>query len=176
MATRIGSLITETLHPFGRNTLNTTGQLFGTAVSTGVSTSATVESVRITLPDNAVVVELEAGLTAYFYNTITTGNIRFSWLIKDSGNTSYDLLVDSTTITAAGTTPTSITSPTTPATDPYFWTMLGRPVISSGTYFTGKGSFDILLQSGLGYTPTGDTVVSRTINSSYVQYSYYLIG
>lgn len=53
---------------------------------------------------------------------------------------------------------------------------MGRPVVSTGTYFTGIGSFDIALQCGLGYTPTGDKVVSRTVGTSYIAYSYYLMG
>lgn len=171
-----GALITELIHPFGRNVLNSTGVVFGAWCSTAVSTSETVSTVRISLPDNAVVTELEVGLTAMFYNTITTGNIRFSWLIKDATQTSYDLLVDSTTITAAGTTPTSLPAPTTPASGAYVQTRMGVPVVSGGTYFTGVGSFDIGLQQGLGYTPTGDKVLGATMNSSYVLYNYYLLG
>lgn len=81
----IGSVITEVIHPFGRGLTNTTGIAFGTAASTGVSTSATVDTANIILPANAILREVECGLTGYFYNTITTGNIRFSWLIKDAG-------------------------------------------------------------------------------------------
>ena len=168
----IGSLIRETIHPFGRNTIvASTGVTFGLAVSTGVSTSATVETQRITLPNNSVIAELECGLVANFYLTVTTGSVRYSWLIKDAAQSSYDLLTASTVAAAVGTTPAIPASPSTTVA-----TIIGYPVISTGTYFTGIGPFDISLQQGLEFTPTTDKVVGRTINTSYVSVAYRLIG
>lgn len=166
--TRYGSLISETLHPFGRAAAaNTTGLLYGTTVSSSIvaDTYTNIETVTIPVPTNAMVTELEFGLTAGYAVTTTTAGFELRWRITDSGGTSYDTLVASTAalVDYAGTSISGTTDIT------YF----GRITPSSGTYFTGKGPFSILADVACGSTSKAQGAVKQ---STYVTYSYYLVG
>jgi hypothetical protein len=160
-----GALLTEILHPFGRGTLNTTGAVYGTTVSTAGSTSfIACDNATIRVPTNAVITELEVGFTiGMTIATATTNAPALKLLITDTGGTSYDNLLASTTLLSFVSTTNLIDV-----------TYSGRITPTSGTYFTGKGSFDVYAQ----IASANDTVkaTGAVKNSTYFMYSYYLIG
>ncbi len=161
----VGALLTEVLHPFGRaGAVNTTGAIYGTTVSTGIVADifANIETVNVPLPVNAMITEVEFGLTAGYAVTTTTAGFSLRWKITDKGGTSYDALVASTAA-LVGYTGTSLTD----------ITYMGRKTPSSGTYFTGKGSFDILSDVACGSTSKAQGAVKQ---STYIQYTYSLLG
>ena len=178
MANYYGALQTEILHPFGRAGSATTATLstgvqWGNTVSTPNATTtalsttyATVETVTIPVPVNGMIKELEIGLTlgVYIIST-TTDTIRSQVVVADSGGTTYDTLLISTddmTATTGGTL--GLTE----------YTRSKRATPSDGTYFTGKGPFDVLCQ--IKCSATTSKAAGAVKNSSYVLYSYYLVG
>jgi len=171
------SLITETIHPFGRTFGTTsalsTGVQYGTAVSTPNATTTqlsttyyTVESVTIPQPENMIITELEIGLTAGIYASATTATATLQGRIKDAGQSSYDTLLAAVS-TLSGTTGAI-------GTTIWDYTFARRATPSDGTYFTGKGSFNIDFQVKASVTTA--TVAGAAKNSSYITYKYYLIG
>ena len=175
---KYGAVITETIHPFGRAGTATTATLstgvqFGTNVSTPNATTTqlsttyyTVEQVTVLVPTMGMITELELGLTLGVYiNLTTTDTIRSQVLITDAGGATYDTLMISTdemTATTGGTA--GLTE----------YTRSKRATPSDGTYFTGKGSFDILCQ--IKCSATTSKAVGAVKNSSYVTCKYILQG
>ena len=159
-----GSLITEVLYPFGRTALTSTGAQYSATISTiaTADTFATTESAVIPLPGNAIVKELEVGLTMGGYLATSTAAFILAYRIKDSAQTLYDDLLASTSLTSVVSTGT--------ATDVVY---AGRKTPSDGTYFTGKGTFNILATHACGST---SKAMAAMKNSSYVRYIYYLVG
>lgn len=167
MANNYGGLITETINPFGRaGAINTTGAIYGTTVSTSGSTSfIEVENVTVSLPTNAMVKELKVGLTIGLALTATTDSPKVTYNIKDSAQTSYDTLVAFTS-----TTLMSLVSTTTLVD----FSAFGNKTPSDGTYFTGKSTFNV--QATVAANASTSKVQGAVKQSSYIQYSYYLIG
>jgi hypothetical protein len=168
MSNLYGALITEVIHPFARaGAANTTGAIYSATVSSSAvaNTYTNIETVTVPLPKNSMITELEFGLTAGYAETVTTAGFELRWAIRDTGGSSVDYLVVSTAVNI-GYAGTSISGTTDV-------TYMGRITPSSGTYFTGKGSFDLL--SDVACDSTGKAQ-GATKQSSYVQYSYYLLG
>lgn len=170
MANIYGALLTEVVHPFARaGAANTTGAIYSATVSTSSPSTpyvfTNIETVTVPLPKNSMITELEFGLTAGYSVTTTTAGFELRYAIRDNGNTtSVDYLVTSTA-SSAGITGTTLTDVT----------YMGRVSPSSGTYFTGKGSFDLLADVASDSATSGKAQ-GATKQSSYVQYSYYLVG
>ena len=169
MANIYGALMTEVVHPFARaGAANTTGAIYSATVSTSSPSTAyvftNIETVTVPLPKNAMITELEFGLTAGYSVTTTTAGFEERWGIRDTGGTSVDYLVASTA-SSAGIALTTLTDVT----------YMGRKTPSSGTYFTGRGSFDLTADVASDSATSG-TAQGATKQSSYVQYSYYLLG
>ena len=161
----IGSLIAEVIHPFGRGALTSTGAQYSATVSTAGSTSfIEVESASLQLPANAMIAEVEFGLTIGLSLTATTDSPKVTYNIKDSGQTSYDSLYAVASTVLAGLVSTTILVD---------YTGGGRKTPSSGTYFTGKGSFDV--QATIASNASTSNARGGMKNSSYLLYSYYLI-
>lgn len=162
-----GGILTEVIYPFGRaGALNTTGIIYGTTVSTAGSTSfIEIEKATLQIPNNGMVVELELGLTMGFAISVTTDSPKITYNIKDSGQTSYDSLVAFTS-----TTLVSLAS-TTALTD---FVCSGFKTPSNGTYFTGKGSFD--LQATIATNASTSKASGAMKQNTYLRYSYYLVG
>jgi len=167
MANNYGALLTETIHPFARaGAFNTTGAIYSATVSTaGSTTFVEIEAATISLPTNAMVVEVEFGLTMGLALTVTTDSPKVTFNIKNSAETSYDTLVAFTSTTLA-----AIVS-TTKLVD---FTCYGRKTPSDGTYFDGRSTFN--LQATAAANVTTSKVQGAMKQSSYVQYSYYLVG
>ncbi len=158
-----GALLTEILHPFGRGTLNTTGAVYGTTVSTAGSTSLIqIDTATIRLPQNSLIIELECGLTAGLTLTVTTDSPIIKWLITDTGGTSFDNLLASTSIASLVSTTTMVDV-----------TYSGRITPTSGTYFTGRGSFDVILQTAASASTSKAQAAVKS--STYFMYSYFLL-
>ncbi len=164
MANYYGSIITETVHPFGRGALTSTGAQYSATVSSGVVADvfATVETVTVPLPINAMLKEVEYGLTTGLSLTTSTAAVELRYKITDTGGSSYDAVLTSTSLLSVVSTGA--------LTDV---TYSGRQTPSSGTYFTGKGSFDVVCDIGCGSTSKSQ---GATKNSSYLTYKYYLVG
>ncbi len=167
MANPYGSLIQEVIYPFGRGALTSTGNQYSTTVSTGIVADvfATVESVTVPLPTNAAITELESGLVMGGQLVTSTAAIELRCQIADAVNaaaSNYDALLTSTSLLSVVSTGA--------LTDVVF---SGRTVVSTGTYFTGKGSFVLVASVGCGST---SKAAAATKNASYVRYSYYLVG
>ncbi len=164
MANPYGGLITEVVYPFGRSALTSTGAQYGSVVSTIATANvfATTEGVTIPLPSNAIAKEIEVGLTMGGYLATSTAAFSIHYQIKDNAQTSYDDLLVSTDLTAVVSTGGLC--------DVVY---AGRKTPSDGTYFTGKGTFDILATHACGSTSKAFAAMK---NASYVRYSYYLVG
>jgi len=161
--TQYGGLITEIIHPFGRGALTSTGTQYSTAVSTSGSTSyIDVEEVTVPLPTNARVLEIEFGLTQAYIINVTTDSPLVQYQIKENAQTSYDTLV------SFGTT-VLLTGSTTNIAD---FTCAGRHTPSDGTYYTGKGTFQIKGQ--IATSASTSKAAGSMKNSSYLAYSYIL--
>ena len=173
----VGSLITEVIHPFGRafgtTSAISTGVQYGTAVSTPNATTTqlsttyySVEEVTVPLPANAMIVELEIGLTSGVYMSVTTATAIIQGRIKDTGQSSYDTILAAVStlnggLGAAGSTILD-------------YTFSRRTTPSDGTYFTGKSSFNMDYQ--IKSSATTATAAGLPKNSSYLSYTYYLMG
>lgn len=171
-----GSLITEVLHPFGRAfgaiSAISTGVQYGTYVSTPNATTTQlstvyyeVENVTVNLPSNAHITELEYGLTCAVIASATTATATLVVRAKDSDQSSYDSIAPSTA---------SITGSTGTGTTIYDYTFSRRLTPSDGTYFTGESSFDMDFQIKASVTTA--TVAAAPKNTSYLAYTYYLMG
>ncbi len=171
-----GSLITEVIHPFGRafgtTSLLSTGVQYGSAVSTPNATTTqlsttyqSVEEVTISLPENALLKEVEIGLTTEIYVNPSTASATLQGRIKDVGQTSYD------TILAAVST---LSGHATPSTSHNDYTFSRRTTPSDGTYFTGKGSFNMDFQIKCSVTTSAAAAAPKS--SSYLAYTYWLLG
>lgn len=161
--TKYGGVLTETIHPFGRGDLTSTGVQYSGAISTAGSTSyIDVEEVTVRLPIHAVVLQIEFGLTQGYTVDVTTGSPLVQYQIKEDAQTSYDTLV------SFGTT-VLLTGSTTIIAD---FTAAGRHTPSTGTFYTGKGQFQIkgLIASSISTTKAA----GRMKASSYLTYSYYI--
>ncbi len=156
------ALITEIVHPFGRGALTSTGAQYSAAISSSATANVftTVESVTIPLPSNAMIKEIQFGLTMGGTITTTTAGFLLRYRITDTGGSNYDALLTSTNVT--GVVATTITDVT----------YAGNQTPSSGTYFTGRGSFDVLASVGCDST-TKTTGAMKS--SSFILYSYQLI-
>lgn len=160
-----GALFTQTIHPFGMGgAINTTGDIFGASVSTAGSTSfIEVENILVDLPVHAMVKEVELGLTIGLSIATTTASPKVTYNIKDLAQSSYDTLVAFTSTTLLSL------ALSTPLTD---FDCVGRRTPSDGTYFTGKGSFNV--QATI--ASNADTVKAQGAmkQESYVTCKYYL--
>ena len=167
MANLYGGILTEVFHPFGRGALTSTGAQYSTMVSTAGSTSyITVEEVTIPMATNAMLKEVEFGLTVGLGISVTTDSPKVKYLIKDDAQTSYDTLIEftSTTLAAQASTGTTV----------YDFTCAGMKTPSDGTYFTGKGTFQIACQ--VAANASTSNARGETKNSSYVSYQYHLVA
>lgn len=160
----VGSLITETIHPFGRGTLTSTGAQYSTTVSTGIVADvfATLETITVPLPANTKIKEIEYGLTTGLTLVTSTAAVILRYQITDTGGSSYDKLLASTSLLSVVSTNALCDV-----------TYSGRKTPSDGTYFTGGGGFDIICDVACGSTSKAS---GATKNSSYIIYKYYLIG
>lgn len=160
-----GALFTQTIHPFGNTgAINTTGDIFGTSVSTAGSTSfIQVENATVELPTHAILKEVEFGLTMGLSLTATTDSPKVTYNIKDSGQTLYDTLIafTSTTLAALVSTTTLVDF------DAY-----GRKTPTTGTYFTGKGTFNV--QATVAANASTSKVQGAMKQESYITCKYYL--
>ena len=166
MANYYGGLITETIYPFGRGTLTSTGSQYSAVISSSATALAwtSVEAVSVPLPVNAMMKEVEYGLTCAISVVTTTAAPMIKWEVTDAGGSSYDSLY-----TAGSTDLLSVT--TTASTD---ITFAGRNTPSDGTNFTGNGAgLDLVLSVACGSTTKAHASAK---NSSYVRYSYYLVA
>jgi len=163
-----GAILTEILHPFGRaGGLSSTGATYGTTVSTAGSTSfIAVEEVTLSLPNNVRITELECGLTIGLGITVTTDSPKVTYNIKDNAQSSYDTLKAFTSTTLVSLASTGANS--------YDFTCLGMIVPSTGTYFTGIGTFQI--QATVASNASTSNCKGAMKQTAYVAYSYYLIG
>ena len=161
--TRYGGIITETIHPFGRGNLTSTGAQYSDAISTAGSTSyIDVEEVTVQLPTNVRVLGIEFGLTQGYTINVTTDSPLIQYQIKEDAQTSYDTLVGfGTTVLLAGST--------TIVAD---FTCSGRHSPSGGTYYTGIGPFQI--KGTIATSASTSKAAGRMKNSSYLVYSYIL--
>jgi len=163
----IGSLLTETIHPFGRDgAANTTGAIYGASVSTAGSTSfITVEEITVEMPSNAIITELEYGLTVGLRLTVTTDSPLVKYLIKDNAQSTYD-----TTASFTSTTLAAVVSTTTLVD----FTCYRTVTPSSGTLFSGKGNFQVACQ--IASNASTSNVIGGVKQGSYLYYSYRLIA
>ncbi len=167
MANNYGGLIWEVVYPFGRGALTSTGNQYSTTISTATTADAfiTVESATIPLPTNAIIQELGVGLTMGGSLVTSTAAIEIRYRIANSGNaasSNYDALLTSTSLLSVVSTGA--------LTDIVY---SGVYPVSTGTYFTGKGSFVVVGSVGCGSTTKAAGAMK---NASYVYYTYYLVG
>ena len=151
----------DVFHPFGKGDLTSNGEQYCTAV-TGVDNDAydAVESVTVTLPANARVVEISCSLTAAMEvdGAGSTDDVLWKWQISDD-NSSWDDLISEQTL-----------SNTNAFTDQ---SCSGYVDIDGGTNFVGESEVfymrHIIKSSG-----ATDTVSGKTKSSSWVKVAYRL--
>jgi len=158
---RRGATLVATFYPFAKGALTATGIQYSTEKVTSTDGYETVEEKTVELPQNAIIEEIEFGLTGGFRSSSTGENVLYKWLIKDHSQSSYDTLVAEQTLTTPGITSLE-------------YSHAGR-LSMPGTYFTGtEYQFDIALQVKSG-SAGGETAKGKTKNSSYVRIKYHLI-
>jgi len=173
-----GALITEIIHPFARSGAgNTTGAIYGSTVSTTASsvTQIAVEQVTLRLPSQVVITELEYGLTLGLAISVTTDSPKVFFYAGDSPLTTTTVTsgapATADTLAALSSTQTLSVVSTTTLVD---MTIMGRMTPTTGTYLTGHGSFDVACY--IASNATTSLARAAVKQSSYIQYSYYLLG
>ena len=163
-----GGLLTEILHPFGgAGGITSTGAAYGTTVSSAGSTSfIEVEEVLIRIPEQAQIIELEVGLTMGLAITTTTDGPKVTYNIKNSANSTYDVLK-----AVVSDTLISIVSTTT-LVDHTEQGIADTP--SDGTQFTGNGSFQI--QATVAANVSTSNALGAMKQTSFLIVSYYIRG
>ena len=159
-----GSVLTTTFYPFeptNNVTFNSTGSAYGSLVSSEGSTSfVNVASTTVRMPNNITILGIRAGLSASFSGeSNTTPDVLFKWLITDSGGSTYDTL-NSTTLTAPGTTSTDDTR--------------SGQIVGALTNYTGIQDFDLVLQ--VASSVTTEKAFAKVKSSTYLSVSYHFNG
>lgn len=165
-----GSILVDTIRPFGHGVSNvatvSTGVQYGATLSTSYGAGFTAfEEITVPVPTNGMVTELLLGLTVGLGITVTTDCPYFRIQLKDNAQSSYDTL-----FSIASTILASLVSTTTLVD--FTASRVATP--SDGTYFTGRGPFQV--QCLIAPNASTSKALGAMKSSSYLTYRYYLVG